>query len=366
MLRQRRCPSCGAPFDGKECSQCLYVTFDGDTAPVRFPRHGATAPQTKSRHDAAFPTATTPRRGRGKIAASFYLSFLVLRVLLIIITVTAVCAGLFGAVLSRQESRRSEEYRAEPEPAPTDFAAFELYSGNGIRLLADWDGGSIPTDMLCQIENNTDLDLMITTRAVAVNGMMLEGSHIYCDAASGKTESCTLWTDEAELDRLGIQDIETVSLILDLSEAETYDLVASTELLTFGPGLRTEVPEQNGLEIFESEHLRLSYQDVGVTEYGDRYVQFYGENISGEELVVMTEAVTANGTATDLGLYQVFFPDTAAVFRLYLYDFQTEELGDWDLDDLEALEITFWILPGGDFDREVYSDPIRIPLGGWL
>lgn len=365
MMQHMRCPCCGGPFDGKKCTQCLYVPFKGDTAPVRLHRRTLRATNSPSYRQHSAPTfrsESQPRQGRGKVAAAFYRSFRMLRVLFVILMITAICTTLFSVVRSMSEDRWSDAHHAVPETAPREFTAYELYSGNGIRLLADWNGGAIPQDMYCEIENSTDLDLTVTTRAVSVNGMMLEGSYLYCSVASGERESCTLWADEDELDRLGIRNIETLSLILDIAESDTYEPVASTELLTFGPGLRTEVPDQGGTEVFLSQDLRLCCMDPGVDDYGNRYIQFYGENRSGGDLVVMTDTVALNDQEVDLGLVQTFYPDTRGVFRLYLYDFQMESFGDWEWEDLEELKLTLWLIPQGDYDRGIYTDPILIRL----
>lgn len=359
MIAGKRCPSCGAPFDGKECRQCLYVPFDGDTAPVTLHRRPTAATPTRPQ---AYRTAMPPRRGRGKFAATFYRALIMFWVLFVIVLVVSICAVVFGVVSANSRDHRSHE---EEYSSPQEFAAYELYSGNGIRLLADWSRGPIPSDMYCEIENSSDQDLAITTKAVSVNGMMLEGSYLYCNVESGETESCTLWSDEEELARLGIQNIETVSMVLEITESDTYDLIATTELLTFGPGLQSEIPRQNGLDIYDDHGLKLYYQDMGVTEYGDRYIQFYGENTSGSELLLIREAILINGLDVDLGMFQIFYPDTAAVFRVYLYDFQMEEFGDWELEDLKEMEMHLWITPDGDYEREASTGPIHVPLGGW-
>ena len=123
---------------------------------------------------------------------------------------------------------------AGPNAQTFDDSGTVAYDVDGVRIVVKgliMDGSYHGADVLLYIENNTDQNLTVQARDVSVNGIMLDpifSSDIY----SGKVAFDMLTFLKTDLEDNAIDDIESIELRFEIFDAETWNDVAESDLIT--------------------------------------------------------------------------------------------------------------------------------------
>jgi len=274
-------------------------------------------------------------------------------VILGIALILIIVAVLFGIVIATFRTLQWDMVEAETQTEPVVQNYREIYNGNGIRLLLDWDGGPITGPLAAYVYNDTDEDLHIYASGVCVNGVMTEDVSFFCEAEAHEGAESMFWIHPEDLEELGFSGIETVEYVLEII-TEDYDVVATSPQLSFGPGGDSRLPQQEGEEVYHAYGLRLLYQGVREDEIGMEYLRFYCENTNPYRVRLLSDIVRLNGDPTDLSYWQILFPNTCGFSRIYLED---------DLDmPLGELEMQLWVVPEESEEKDVLTEPISVSL----
>jgi len=341
-MAKKKCPGCGAWYDGRRCPECLYEPFSAEEVPVlhdRVPRQPA-----DTRRYVGKPVSRSGRqhhKGPG---------IRVLGITIILIFMSVFLVTLFAAT----SSVVSDFAVAAPEPLPLPEDGMLLYDQDGIRVILDWSGEAITGDIPVYVENHSQRDIAASTAGVAVNGCMNDDVFFYCDAREGTSAKSQLWIDTAELQKLGIDEIQEVSFLLEIFDENSYEVLNDREIYTIGPGGASSRPDSSGQILWEDSNIKLVFQGVEQDEYGFLYFRFYAEDLSGGTLELSTSELLVNGEESGQYLYQHFFPDTAAVLLIELY--QADALGITDVQDVNTLTFTASTVVDENWGAQISQD----------
>ena len=117
---------------------------------------------------------------------------------------------------------------------PVDDTGDVLYEGNGIRVVCKglkqdiiWDG-----TLVFYMENNSGAPISVYAENVSVNGFMQNVS-LWSDLRDGTRliDGMSLW-DLSDLGLESIDDVETIEFNLRIVHADTWDEIATTDVIT--------------------------------------------------------------------------------------------------------------------------------------
>ena len=123
---------------------------------------------------------------------------------------------------------------AGPNTQTFDDSGSVAYDVDGVRIVVKgliMDGSYHGADVLLYIENNTDQNLTVQARDVSVNGIMLDPI-FSSDVYGGKVAFDMLTFLKTDLEDNAIDDIESIELRFEIFDAQTWNDVAESDLIT--------------------------------------------------------------------------------------------------------------------------------------
>ena len=114
-----------------------------------------------------------------------------------------------------------------------DDTGRELINKNGVRIVLKGlsEKSYSGPEVVLYIENNTNKDITIQTRDESVNGFMVD-ANMSEDIVSGKRAIGDITLFQSSLDENGITDIKEVELYFHIFDAETWDTIFDTDVVT--------------------------------------------------------------------------------------------------------------------------------------
>ena len=110
----------------------------------------------------------------------------------------------------------------------------KMVNQNGIRVVGKgvsndsiWGSG-----VVLYIENNTDKSILVTTDNLSVNGYMITG-YLYSTVKPGKKAVESIILSSSDLEDNDIDKIEELSLSFEISDADTWRSIFSTDEMSF-------------------------------------------------------------------------------------------------------------------------------------
>lgn len=350
-MAMRKCPSCGQRYNGKRCKNCFYEPFGEVTTSfdlhqdMELPQQEA-AP-SRPRVPARPGTTRTRRKSRGGGVKWVAIVWSLLMV-------TGVLGSVVSYIFEAVEDVGSNFLQATPESVPLPADGYVLYEDADVLILADWDGVSpIAEDVPIYVENFTGKDLVVCTDGAAINGCMTNDVFFYCDAYQNSVCRATLWVDEQTLEELGIKEIESLRLAIDIMEEDSYDILVEDYITGWG-GDTQHTLDTTGVFLYEADGVTVLYQGWEVDEYGDTRLRFYVANNTESALELSSDEIFIDGQQTGAYLWQKFFPGTKAVIWGNLYDFELEQSAE------AAVEL--YLTPDGNWENEVETGLITFGL----
>lgn len=333
------CPSCGAPYNGKKCRQCLYEHFTEEIAHGTHVHEGeplvidAPVRRPIKRRD----PFDCEKRTRKKHPFAGFL------VLLAIINVLLPMLRNWGLELEAIE----EHYlAAQPEPVAIPENCTVLYDDGEMAVYAQWEQGQIFDQRIpIYIKNDSRRDMIVQSHSVVVNGFLMEYSTLFSSPGKGTTEMVSFYISERDRNNCGIEAVAEITFYLELHEEGDYDNVLSAEPVT----LRASVPQTaalftqpQGQTVFSQDDIRVDYLGYSPSPYhpddfSEGNFLFYVENATDRSLLVYLTETSLNGEVVGMSLWCELPPNTRGVTSAYLYD-----LGEPALDSSEDLtEVSF-------------------------
>lgn len=327
------CPSCGEPFNGKQCKNCAYEVFGDIRTPELHGRRDTHVCTPSQPHTHAgngrFPggSPVQKKRQRKKLSASMVVILVLLFAGPLLNLVGEAVFGIINAAenISGSFSQNVSLY-AEPEPEPilTDTAKV-IYSDGGFTIWADWEEnlrqGAVPV----VVENHIDRDVDVSAQEIILQGNFLsEDSVLYIHVSRESTAKGTLYLDSAS-----VAGIQSVSFQLCVYDGDSYDTIVETGPITLTSGEDAEpapVPEPTDVPVTEAEGIRVYYLGLSsgpeLEHFPDNALRFCLVNGTEQPLDFFTGSAQVNGQDADLSLWSVLPPHTMTYTTVYLFDLE--------------------------------------------
>lgn len=237
--------------------------------------------------------------------------------ILAVIYMFVILVGMLGSVLgigsdvSDEENEIESQVLYEEDGIEVTAVSIEPYYGensNWISRLIDKLSYNSQEGYCLELklENTGDRTLSITVVDGSVNGYMCnftedgEGD-VVAYVSAGRTETCTLYFLEDDLEDAGIKTILEVEFRMEIENADgDVDISDFMTVTTQSYGEETQEYDDSGTVAYDEDGLKIVYQGIDQdTEYF--YLKFYMENESGQDIHLIANAadtVVLNDTYT--------------------------------------------------------------------
>lgn len=261
------------------------------------------------------------------------------------------CAGLTGCSGGGDTPAATTPVSVAPSTVPatqatvSDIPALEetvIFSAEGITVTATGlRDGLLGPEISVSILNETDVDIVVSSRSLSVNGFMLSASGLYSEVAAGKKALASMNLLSSELEEAGITAVAEAAFYLNIYSADTFEDVASSGLITLPTsvsGSHSQAVNDAGQVLLEEAGIRVVSQGLRNDILWDGCLVLYLENNSGETVNISAEKISVNGIMVTDSLFCELRPETRRVDGIYLLNL--EELGITDLSQVENLEFS--------------------------
>lgn len=350
-MKEVRCPECGYRLKTNECPICLKrVPF-----PLTLKQSGGRV-QQKGKIKVSFPKTAPARKKRRTGDPKWKI---VSAVVALVLAFAPLIGELMDWVMQPEpdypEYSYLEDYVEAGAAGATDVPAMEMqtiYDDQGIRITADSFGLLYGEPAVAvTVSNTSEKNVTVSLGAMAVNGYMMPGSGLYCQAQAGETVQSMLWMDGENLRDAGIDTVADMVLQLAIYDSDDYGDIASDvviRLKTAAAGLVQPV-DDSGRKVYEADGIRLVFRSAQVDDYGDAKIQFFAENLTNDPVYIGADSILINGEETDGMFWCQLWPDTRCVDRVYLYEM--EEYGVRQTADLKQLRLEFYVENSTNWQR---------------
>lgn len=354
------CPSCGAAYNGKKCRQCLYEHFTEEIAHGTHVHEGeplvidAPVRRPIKRKD----PFDCEKRTRKKHPFAGFL------ILLAIINTLLPLLRNWGLEL---EAIENLHIAAEPEPVAIPENCTVLYDDGEVAVYAQWEQGQVFEDRIpVYVRNDSRRDMVVQSRYVVANGVLLEYSTLFASSDRGTTEMVSFYLSQKDLENSGIEAIETLTFCMEVHERGDYDNVITAEPVTLRAAVSPDAvlfTKPEGTLVYDQDGIRVEYLGYKPNEYhpevfDDGNFLFYVENRTDLTLLLYLTDTALNAAATDVSLWCEIPPLTHGVTSAYLYDLGEPVIHSSE--DLTEVSFRLNIDTPGLSEYSVQTDVIRI------
>lgn len=211
--------------------------------------------------------------------------------------------------------------------------------------LSDLDEGDWGLVCSFEVENNSDVDISVYTRGVALNGQMNSCS-LYADVEEGGSV-------EEEMDIYDLEDVDELnrlSMYLYLYDAEEYDFNKSYLIDIFPNGkaaYKDNKPAAKGKDVLVDEKGYFAAIDgYEVDAYDDLLMPFLAINETEEVLNFGMDTIAINGFGYEDYASYIVLPDTYREGEIGLYSY--EHLMALGMDDPTSLDVQVYVVDEED------------------
>ena len=376
----KRCPCCGAPYNGKRCRECYYEPFTEEIAHGLHTHEGEPLiiEQPEDRPvRRSVPTRQKECRqysGRRKKTSPKWLWPI------LIVTAFMVAQYVLTEFITEKVSSMSslwsddgDTWETEAVIRPEDFHhQTVLYDKDGILAVADWKDGDTYTDEIpVYLRNDSDRDVMLLSSMDCVNGYMTEYRLFLGEVEAGQEEMTSIWVNDTDLESGNIETIGELSFCLEVTDASDYNPLDSTpamlqewfpEAQTVGllycsaePNSQYQVDTVQGY--LEEAGITLTYTGSEGELCEDGAFRFRVENHSERNIWLYTMETYVNGESADLFLFDELAPDAWGKCEMWLYDAGVERVRD-----ITSLELVLGVLDHDTDELLLESKRVSIPV----
>lgn len=265
----------------------------------------------------------------------------------------------------REEKQPAQEQpteAAEPAKAEVTLAETEIYNADGIVVKVTGMGESIfGTELHFDVSNESNKNVAISTRALSVNGYMMDLSGLYCDVAAGKKakESVTLY--RSELDQAGIETVADVAFYIHISDSSSFMTITDSDLITVSTsasGSYVQPVDDSGDVLYDAGGIRVVCKGLKQDLIWDGSVVFYMENNSGQPVTISSENVSVNGYMVNASLWADLRAETRCIDGMVILDLNNIDLDS--IDEVENIEFNLKIINSDNWSSITSTDVIKL------
>lgn len=258
-------------------------------------------------------------------------------------------------------SATEETVADDADNVEISIAETVLYDADGIVVTAtgyeeDWMGPTVKV----LVENNTTKNVLITVESMSVNGFMMPYASMYAEVAAGKKANESISFSSSSLEQAGIDTIAEMQFHLDISDADSWDTLATSDLLTLNTSVVdfTQPVDDSGDVIYDANGIKVVCKGLKQDVIWDGTVVFYMENNSGKPITVYAENVSVNGFMENASLWSDLRDGTKIVDGLSLLNLSDLELES--IDEVENIEFNLRITNSDSWDLIDTTDVISL------
>lgn len=209
------------------------------------------------------------------------------------------------------ESTTSDDIAIKTEPIrikTSAYGSFEqkfddsgevLYDADGIRIINQ---GIYTSDYLTGkyifIENDTDRPLQLISTENKVNGVLVTEKLTYSIIAAHKSAREMVSFMKSDLKKAGVAEIESMSTLMSIYDAETDELIAEFPMSHIGESLGTLIaPELSEGVIYSDDRIEVSAKNLVIDNLGDSKMNLSLHNIGAKEYYYSFKELRVNGVA---------------------------------------------------------------------
>lgn len=237
-----------------------------------------------------------------------------------------------------------------------------LADSNGIKVTATGiEDGFYGPEIKLQIENTSDVPVMVQSRDVSINGVMMSSVMFSCDVAAGKNANDSLSFMSNELKTAGIDTIGDIELKIAVSNGEDWSDIFTTEtqiIKTSASGTFEQTYDDSGFVAVDQDGYRVIVKKLESEDSfwgADIYV--YVENNSDRDVTIQARDVSINGYMVD----PMFSSDVMAGKKAFdSISFLESDLETNGIEDITEMELYFTIFDKNSWDTVLDTDIIKV------
>ncbi len=261
------------------------------------------------------------------------------------------CGGASSSEVSKvteAELVEQEEEVVETESLPF-ITEQVLVDRDGIRITAtEYTEDSIWGDGIkLLIENATDKDYSVGCDALIVNDYMISDL-FYSTVAAGKNANETLYLSSSELEAAGIENVGKIEVYFYAYD-DNYDRLFENEyclLETSEISVMDEVPEEEGLELYNENGIRILGKTVDENSFWGTAILLYIENNSDKNVGISVDDMSINNYMMTPYFSTTVYAGKKAISDITIMSSELEENG---ITAIEEVELKFHI-----YDTDTY------------
>lgn len=243
-----------------------------------------------------------------------------------------------------------------------DITDTVLYDQDGIKVtVTGYEKTFFGPEITVLVENNTDKNVTVSTEHLSVNGYMFGDVMLYADVPAGKKANDSLMFSDEDLEKCGIQEISKLEFCIEVSDTETYDTIAMSELLTLNLTAQcNQKVDDSGVELYNKDGIRIIYKGTQASDLFDGIVDFFVENKSGRDISIYAKDISINGFACDDSFWADLRDGTVALESMILWDLSKVNLES--VDQIENIELKFRVIDYESWDELTVTDTVTINI----
>jgi hypothetical protein len=236
-----------------------------------------------------------------------------------------------------------------------------LYDAGDIKVTATgYEDGWMGPEIKVLVENNSTKNVLVTADAVSVNGYMMPYASLYAEVAEGKKANESLSIMSSELDQSGIEVVAEMQFYIQISDSETWETMATSELLTLTTSAAPyeQSVDDSGDVLYDSEGIRIICKGLKQDIIWDGTVVFYMENNSGKAISIYAENVSVNGFMQDVGLWSDLRPGTKLIDGMSMIDLSDLEIEN--IDQIKNIEFNLRVVDANTWEDIKTTDVLTL------
>jgi hypothetical protein len=236
-----------------------------------------------------------------------------------------------------------------------------LYDENDIKITAKGiEDGWLGTELKLLIENNSAKSITVQARNANVNGYMVD-TMMSADVAAGKKANDSLTFETSGLKECGIENIATMEFYFYIFDAETWDEIVSTDVITVETSIAdsyVQTYDDSGEVLVDTAGVKIIGKGLSVDDlFWGPGVILYIENNTDKDITVQVRDVSANGFMVDSTMSEDVVSGKKAMSAVQFYSSDLEENS---IEDITDVELYFHIFDEDSWDTVFDSDVITI------
>ncbi|MBQ8796282.1 MAG: hypothetical protein IJZ54_07660 [Clostridia bacterium] len=209
------------------------------------------------------------------------------------------------------------------------------------------------------IENNSDKDIYVSSSVAIVNNVVF-ANYLSSEINAGKKAHEDMHFYEDDLKNVGITEIGTVEFRFNISEQETYNEIATTDMIKLVINDKVDLTrESKGEKLFSQDGITIYSEECPKQDddYYDYVTRFFIVNENENDIAVSLEDVSVNGFMIDPYCSTPVLAGKMGYADLYFYksDLETNKI-----QEIEDVEFYFTIYNSKNYSDIAESEAITI------